>query len=259
MRQCPSPIQFSGPAGLEPYDEPTQIKPASPPHPSLRSALIKIFDKKQRGGVLDSWRNGLQKRLTLGPGLSSTSEILTRTADNAKPSGREEWKKFIPMRRKVGSCHIPAKNNWWISGSSTPRHSHDPCGGDSSEREKLSDSWNEQFTTIFYAAHTSCLHLAIANSASIAESAGRIPRAMRIKLGTSMRGEQTLPRWAAKQGQCYEPHLLRSSVPAPDKGYCLERLVPMQGHFIPFLDLDKFIAHRWALADDYIYGGLNRG
>lgn len=33
----------------------------------------------------------------------------SRTAENAEPLRREEWKDFMPMQRRVGSCGIPVK------------------------------------------------------------------------------------------------------------------------------------------------------
>ncbi len=77
---------------------------------------------------MNSWRNGLQIRLTLGPGLLFTSEILTnkedkqfsRTlssllsgtlpshflpiAENNKTLVKRDWKEFMPMRGSMGTA-----------------------------------------------------------------------------------------------------------------------------------------------------------
>lgn len=77
-----SSILFAGPAGLESHNEPTQNKPAKPPHPSLRSESIEFSDKKH-------WKEKEYCRRKTSKLLSTQSRLLQRSLF---PSCSQFWR-----------------------------------------------------------------------------------------------------------------------------------------------------------------------
>lgn len=124
------------------------------------------------------------------PSCINTSHAPISRAPQTKPILWEEkiGRTSYQCKGRLEAATYLLRNNWWISGFTTHRRSHDSCGKNYSQCGKLSNRWNKHFATIFCAPHTPCAqfvltilgHLAIVHFAYIADGAGQIPCAPRI-------------------------------------------------------------------------------